>query len=220
LSLLKPLDLFLQKKYHSLMKILAVGRNYAEHIKELSNEKPDEPVIFSKPETALLKNNEPFYYPDFSTDIHHEVEVVIKISKMGKNIEEQFAHKYYEEIGLGIDFTARDIQSKLKSKGLPWDLAKGFNDSAPVSEFVSKSDYNLSDLNFSLDINGERKQTGNTSLMLFSFDYLISFISRYFTLKTGDLIFTGTPSGVSPVKTGDRLTGHLENKLMFDFEVK
>ncbi len=220
MSLLKPLDLFLQKKYHSLMKILAVGRNYAEHIKELSNEKPDEPVIFSKPETALLKNNEPFYYPDFSTDIHHEVEVVIKISKMGKNIEEQFAHKYYEEIGLGIDFTARDIQSKLKSKGLPWDLAKGFNDSAPVSEFVSKSDYNLSDLNFSLDINGERKQTGNTSLMLFSFDYLISFISRYFTLKTGDLIFTGTPSGVSPVKTGDRLTGHLENKLMFDFEVK
>ena len=220
MSLLKPLDLFLQKKYHSLMKILAVGRNYAEHIKELSNEKPDEPVIFSKPETALLKNNEPFYYPDFSTDIHHEVEVVIKISKMGKNIEEQFAHKYYEEIGLGIDFTARDIQSKLKSKGLPWDLAKGFNDSAPVSEFVSKADYNLSDLNFSLDINGERKQTGNTSLMLFSFDYLISFISRYFTLKTGDLIFTGTPSGVSPVKTGDRLTGHLENKLMFDFEVK
>lgn len=220
MSLLKPLDLFLQKKYHSLMKILAVGRNYAEHIKELSNEKPDEPVIFSKPETALLKNNEPFYYPDFSTDIHHEVEVVIKISKMGKNIEEQFAHKYYEEIGLGIDFTARDIQSKLKSKGLPWDLAKGFNDSAPVSEFVSKSDYDLSNLNFSLDINGERKQTGNTSLMLFSFDYLISFISRYFTLKTGDLIFTGTPSGVSPVKTGDRLTGHLENKLMFDFEVK
>ncbi|NBA84176.1 2-hydroxyhepta-2,4-diene-1,7-dioate isomerase [Emticicia sp. CRIBPO] len=202
------------------MKILAVGRNYAEHIKELSNEKPDEPVIFSKPETALLKNNEPFYYPDFSTDIHHEVEVVIKISKMGKNIEEQFAHKYYEEIGLGIDFTARDIQSKLKSKGLPWDLAKGFNDSAPVSEFVSKSDYDLSNLNFSLDINGERKQTGNTSLMLFSFDYLISFISRYFTLKTGDLIFTGTPSGVSPVKTGDHLTGHLENKLMFDFEVK
>lgn len=220
MSLLKPLDLFLQKKYHSLMKILAVGRNYAEHIKELSNEKPDEPVIFSKPETALLKNNEPFYYPDFSTDIHHEVEVVIKISKMGKNIEEQFAHKYYEEIGLGIDFTARDIQSKLKSKGLPWDLAKGFNDSAPVSEFVSKSDYDLSNLNFSLDINGERKQTGNTSLMLFSFDYLISFISRYFTLKTGDLIFTGTPSGVSPVKTGDHLTGHLENKLMFDFEVK
>lgn len=220
MSLLKPLDLFLQKKYHSLMKILAVGRNYAEHIKELSNEKPDEPVIFSKPETALLKNNEPFYYPDFSSDIHHEVEVVIKISKMGKNIEEQFAHKYYEEIGLGIDFTARDIQSKLKSKGLPWDLAKGFNDSAPISDFVSKSDYNLSDLNFSLDINGERKQTGNTSLMLFSFDYLISFISRYFTLKTGDLIFTGTPSGVSPVKTGDRLTGHLENKLMFDFEVK
>jgi len=202
------------------MKILAVGRNYVEHIAELNNEKPDQPVIFSKPETALLKNNEPFYYPTFSQDIHHEVEIVLKVSKMGKNIEEKFAHKYYDEIGLGIDFTARDIQSKLKAKGLPWDLAKGFNDSAPVSDFVSKEGFDTQNINFSLDINGERKQTGNTSMMLYSFDYLISFISQYFTLKTGDLIFTGTPAGVSPVKIGDRLVGKIEESVMFDFEVK
>jgi 2-keto-4-pentenoate hydratase/2-oxohepta-3-ene-1,7-dioic acid hydratase in catechol pathway len=139
---------------------------------------------------------------------------------MGKNIEEKFAHKYYDEIGLGIDFTARDIQSKLKAKGLPWDLAKGFNDSAPVSDFVSKEGFDTQNINFSLDINGERKQTGNTSMMLYSFDYLISFISQYFTLKTGDLIFTGTPAGVSPVKIGDRLVGKIEESVMFDFEVK
>ena len=202
------------------MKILAVGRNYAEHIAELNNEKPDQPVIFSKPETAILKNNEPFYYPEFSQDIHHEVEIVLKVSKMGKNIEEKFAHKYYDEIGLGIDFTARDIQSKLKAKGLPWDLAKGFNGSAPISEFVSKSQFDLKNLDFSLDINGERKQTGNTSMMLYSFDYLVSFLSQYFTLKTGDLIFTGTPAGVSPVKIGDRLVGKIEENVMFDFEIK
>lgn len=202
------------------MKILAVGRNYAEHIAELNNERPDQPVIFSKPETALLKNNEPFYYPAFSEDIHHEVEIVLKVSKMGKNIEEKFAHKYYDEIGLGIDFTARDIQSKLKAKGLPWDLAKGFNDSAPISNFVSKEGFDMQNINFSLDNNGERKQTGNTSMMLYSFDYLISFISQYFTLKTGDLIFTGTPAGVSAVKIGDRLVGKIEDSVMFDFEVK
>ena len=202
------------------MKILAVGRNYVEHIAELNNEKPDQPVIFSKPETALLKNNEPFYYPAFSQDIHHEVEIVLKVSKMGKNIEEKFANKYYDELGLGIDFTARDIQSKLKAKGLPWDLAKGFNDSAPVSNFVSKAGFDMQNINFSLDINEERKQTGNTSMMLYTFDYLISFISQYFTLKTGDLIFTGTPAGVSPVKIGDRLVGKIEDSVMFDFEVK
>jgi acylpyruvate hydrolase len=202
------------------MKIIAVGRNYAEHIAELNNEKPENPVIFSKPETALLRNNEPFYYPSFSNDVHHEVEIVLKISKMGKNIEEKFAHKYYEEIALGIDFTARDIQSNLKAKGLPWDLAKGFNDSAPISNFISKNGLNLTNLNFSLDKNGVRQQTGNTSMMLYSFDYLISFISKYFTLKTGDLIFTGTPSGVSPVQIGDRLIGKIEDNIMFDFEVK
>jgi acylpyruvate hydrolase len=202
------------------MKILAVGRNYLEHIKELGNQTPEEPVIFTKPETAILRNNEPFYYPDFSNDVHHELEIVLKISKMGKNIEEKFAHKYYDEIGLGIDFTARDIQSRLKSKGLPWDLAKGFNGSAPISDFVSKEDYNLKNLNFELEVNGELKQKGNTSLMIYSFDYLISFVSKYFTLKTGDLIFTGTPAGVSPVKVGDRLVASLEGKRMLDFEVR
>ena len=202
------------------MKILAVGRNYVAHIAELNNEKPDQPVIFSKPETAILRNNEPFYYPDFTQDIHHEVEILLKISKMGKNIEERFAHKYYEEIGLGIDFTARDIQTQLKNKGLPWDLAKGFNGSAPISEFIPKAGYDMQNLNFSLEVNGERRQTGNTSLMLYSFDYLIAFISRYFTLKTGDIIYTGTPAGVGPVKIGDKLTGKIEEKVMFDFEVK
>lgn len=202
------------------MKIIAVGRNYVEHIQELNNERPDQPVIFSKPETAILKNNEPFYIPSFSSDIHHEVEIVLKISKIGKNIEEKFANKYYDEIALGVDFTARDVQSKLKEKSLPWDLAKGFDGSAPISNFVSKTDFDLTNLNFSMDKNGQRKQTGNTSHMLYSFDYLVSFISRYFTLKTGDMIFTGTPSGVSAVKIGDQLTGRIEDKVMFDFEVK
>ena len=203
------------------MKILAIGRNYAEHIKELNNERPDEPVIFSKPDTAIIRNNEPFYYPDFSNDIHHEVEIVLKISKEGKNIDEKFASKYYDQIGIGIDFTARDLQSKAKAKGLPWDIAKGFNGSAPVSEFVPKSSYpDLSNLNFSLKVNGEIKQQGNTQLMLFSFDYIIAYLSRFFTLKTGDLIFTGTPSGVSAVKIGDRLTASIEGAEMLDFEIK
>lgn len=202
------------------MKILAVGRNYLEHIKELGNQTPEQPVIFSKPETALLKNNEPFYLPDFSNDIHHELEIIVKISKTGKNIEEKFAHKYYEEIGIGIDFTARDIQSYLKSKGLPWDLAKGFNDSAPISNFVSKHNFDLNNLNFSLEINGETRQSGNTSMMIHSIDSLIAFVSKYFTLKTGDIIFTGTPAGVGAVKINDRLVGKIEDKVMFDFEVK
>ncbi len=202
------------------MKIIAVGRNYTAHIEELKNSVPTEPVIFTKPETAILRNNEPFYYPSISNNIHHELEVVLKISKVGKNIEEKFAHKYYDEIGLGIDFTARDIQSRLKEKGLPWDLAKGFNGSAPISDFVSKSDYDLANLNFHLDINRERRQTGNTSLMIYSFDYIISFVSQYFTLKTGDLIFTGTPAGVSEVKIGDRLVASLEGKEILDFEIK
>jgi 2-keto-4-pentenoate hydratase/2-oxohepta-3-ene-1,7-dioic acid hydratase in catechol pathway len=208
------------------MKIIAIGRNYAEHIKELNNERPDEPVIFTKPDTAILKDGEPFYYPDFSQDIQHEVEILLKINKMGKNIEEKFAHKYYDEVGIGIDFTARDVQSKLKAKGLPWDLAKGFNGSAPISEFVPKSKFeDLKNLNFHLDVtnaNGETqtRQHGNTSLMLFSFDYIISFVSRYFTLKTGDIIFTGTPSGVASVKVGDKLTAFIEGTQMLEFEVK
>ncbi|MFT5884468.1 MAG: acylpyruvate hydrolase [Arcticibacterium sp.] len=202
------------------MKIIAVGRNYVEHIEELKNDFPTSPVIFTKPDSAILLNNDPFFYPPFSSSIHHEVEVVIKIKKAGKNIQEKFAHKYYDEIGLGIDFTARDIQSELKQKGLPWDLAKGFNGSAPLSKFVSKEKYKLGDLNFNLEVNGENRQTGNTAKMIYSFNYIISFVSQYFTLKIGDLIFTGTPAGVAEVKIGDNLKGYLEKDLMFDFNVK
>lgn len=203
------------------MKIIAVGRNYAEHIRELNNEQPDDPVIFTKPETAVLRHNEPFYYPDFSTDIHHEVEILIRINRTGKYIDEQFSHKYYDEIGIGIDFTARDIQSKLKEKRLPWDLAKGFNGSAPMSAFVPKTDFgDLQNLNFHLDVNGETRQQGNTSMMLFRIDYLIAFVSRYFLLQQGDVLFTGTPAGVGPVQIGDRLTAFLEDKKMLEFDVK
>lgn len=203
------------------MKIFAIGRNYAEHIKELNNERPDEPVIFTKPETAILKNNAPFYYPDFSKDIHHEVEILLKIDKEGKNIEEKFAHKYYREIGIGIDFTARDLQQKAKEKGLPWDIAKGFNGSAPMSEFIPLSEISdLNNLNFSLRVNGELKQQGNTGLMLFNFNYIVSYLSWFFTLKKGDIIFTGTPKGVGPVKIGDRLDCFIEDKQMLSFEVK
>lgn len=203
------------------MKILAIGRNYAEHIAELNNERPDEPVIFTKPDTAVLKNNQPFYYPDFSKDIHHEVELVLRICKEGKNIQEKFAHKYYDEIGIGIDFTARDLQQKAKEKGLPWAIAKGFNGSAPVSKFLPISDFkNLNDINFSLKIDGETKQQGNTSLMLFSFDYMISYLSKFFTLKKGDLIFTGTPKGVGPVHIGNKIEAYIEDEKLLEFEVK
>lgn len=202
------------------MKIICIGRNYTEHIEELGNEKPDEPVIFMKPDSALLRNNDAFYLPDFSNDIHHEVEVVVRINRVGKSIEQKFAGKYYDEIGLGIDFTARDLQSKLKSKGLPWERAKGFNMSAPISPFISKEGIDLTNLDFQLDINGETVQKGNTSFMLFPIDEIIAYVSQYFTLKKGDLIYTGTPKGVGPVKMGDRLQGYLRGELMFDFEVK
>jgi 2-keto-4-pentenoate hydratase/2-oxohepta-3-ene-1,7-dioic acid hydratase in catechol pathway len=202
------------------MKIIAIGRNYAEHIKELQNERPEEPVVFLKPDTALLRDNAPFYYPDFSKDIHHEVEILLKISKEGKNIDPAFAHKYYEEIGIGIDFTARDLQQKCKTKGLPWEIAKAFNGSAPVSAFVPKAGYNLSDLDFSLRINGEIRQQGNTNLMLFNFDTIIAYVSKFFTLKTGDIVFTGTPQGVGPVQVGDRLEAFIQDKPMLSFEVK
>ncbi|PIB35140.1 2-hydroxyhepta-2,4-diene-1,7-dioate isomerase [Reichenbachiella sp. 5M10] len=202
------------------MKILAIGRNYVEHIKELNNERPDEPVVFSKPDTALLRNNDAFYYPDFTQDIHHEVELVIRICKVGKNIEEKYAHKYYDQFAIGIDFTARDLQSKLKAKGLPWDLAKGFNGSAPISEFRSTEGYNLRDLNFSLKIDGQEVQNGNTSHMMFDVDFIISYVSQYFTLKKGDLIFTGTPKGVGPIQIGNRLEAYLEDEKVMDFEIK
>lgn len=203
------------------MKILAIGRNYVEHIKELDNEQPDDPIIFSKPDTAILKNNDPFYHPTYSNDIHHEVELIFRICKEGKFVEEQYAHKYYDKIGLGIDFTARDLQTKAKEKGLPWTIAKGFNGSAPISEWIEKEEFeNLQNINFSLNINGELKQKGNSSHMLFSIDYIISYLSQFFTLKTGDIIFTGTPKGVGPIKIGDRLEGFIENQKLLDFEVK
>src|ERR1700709_1890048 len=203
------------------MKIIAIGRNYAEHAKELNNPVPGVPVIFMKPDTALLKDNKPFYHPDFSEDIHHEIEIVLKISKEGKHVAEKFASGYFEEIGLGVDFTARDIQQRHKEKGLPWELAKAFDGSAPVSNFVSK--INLGDiynLNFKLDINGQTRQQGNTKDLLFPFERIIAFVSRYITLKKGDLIFTGTPQGVGKVNIGHRLEGYLEDVKMLDFYVK
>jgi len=203
------------------MKIIAIGRNYAEHAKELNNPVPGVPVIFMKPDTALLKENKPFYHPDFSEDIHHEIEIVLKICKEGKNISEKFAANYFEEIALGVDFTARDIQSRHKEKGLPWELAKAFDNSAPVSAFLPKTQFaDLKNLNFRLDVNGQTRQQGNTSSMLFSFGYIIAFVSKYITLKKGDLIFTGTPQGVGKVNIGDRLEGYIEDNKMLDFWVK
>jgi 2-keto-4-pentenoate hydratase/2-oxohepta-3-ene-1,7-dioic acid hydratase in catechol pathway len=204
------------------MRIFAIGRNYVEHIQELNNERPDEPVIFTKPDSAVLRNNAPFHYPDFSKDIHHEVELVLRISKAGENIEEKSATQYYDAIGVGIDFTARDLQQKAKEKGLPWDIAKGFNGSAPLSDkFIPVSQFkNTKDINFHLTVDGVVKQRGNTSLMLFSFDYIIAYLSRFFTLRTGDLIFTGTPKGVSPVKVGNVLSAFIENEKLLEFEVK
>lgn len=203
------------------MKIIAIGRNYAEHAKELNNPVPTTPVIFMKPDTALLKDNKPFYHPEFSQDIHHEIELVLKISKEGKHISEKFATEYFDEIGLGIDFTARDIQSRHKEKGLPWELAKSFDNSAPISNFLPKSQFaDLTNLNLTLDVNGETRQDGNTKDLLFSFEKLIAFVSQYITLKKGDLIFTGTPKGVAAVKPGDRLEGYLQGEKLLDFYVK
>ncbi|PWJ38584.1 fumarylacetoacetate hydrolase family protein [Sediminitomix flava] len=203
------------------MKIIAIGRNYAEHIAELENERPEEPVIFTKPETALLKDGLPFYHPEFSENIHHEIEIVVRINKMGKYIQKKFAKNYYDAIGLGIDFTARDLQSKLKQKGLPWDIAKGFNDSSPISEFLPVENFsNLQDIDFSLKVNGEVRQAGNTAAMLWQIDEIIAYVSQFFTLKKGDYIFTGTPKGVDKVNIGDRLEGFIGEQKMLDFEVK
>lgn len=203
------------------MKIVAIGRNYADHIAELRNEVPDEPVIFFKPDTAILRHNEPFYFPEFSQDIHYEVELILRIGREGKNIDRKFAHKYYDALGLGIDFTARDLQAKAKAKGLPWTLAKGFNGSAPVSEFLPLEQFeDLKNINFKLDVNGDTRQQGNSKMMLNTFDDIIAYISRFITLKKGDIIFTGTPEGVGPVKIGDRLEGFVEDKKLLDFEIK
>lgn len=203
------------------MKIVAIGRNYAAHIEELKNEKPSSPVVFLKPDTALLKNNEPFYHPDFSENIHHEVELVLKVSREGKYIKKEFADRYFNEIGIGIDFTARDLQQKCKEKGLPWEIAKAFNHSAPIGEFLPISRFkDFQNINFHLDINGELRQKGNTSLMLYDFGVIIEYVSQFFTLKKGDLIFTGTPEGVSKVNIGDRLEAYIEDKKLLEFEVR
>lgn len=203
------------------MKIIAIGRNYAEHAKELNNPVPTTPVIFMKPDTAVLKDNKPFYHPEFSSDIHHEIELVLKVSKEGKHISEKFAGNYFDEIGLGIDFTARDIQQKHKEKGLPWELAKAFDNSAPISRFIPKTEFgNLYDLNFRLDVNELTVQQGNTSNLLFSFEYIIAYVSKYITLKKGDLIFTGTPQGVGKVNPGDHLAGYLEDVKLLDFDIR
>ncbi|MGL6037818.1 MAG: fumarylacetoacetate hydrolase family protein [Soonwooa sp.] len=202
------------------MKIICIGRNYSEHAKELGNEVPENPVIFIKPDTAVLKKDSDFYIPEFSNDIHYELEVVVKISKGGKYIQKENASKHYEEIGLGIDFTARDLQSELKAKGLPWELAKGFDGSAVVTDLVNKSNYDLASLNFSLTKNGEKVQNGNTKEMIFDIDSIIAFASQYFTLRVGDLIFTGTPKGVGKVEENDILEGFLEDKKLLSLRIQ
>ena len=203
------------------MKLICIGRNYTEHIKELKNEKPIDPIVFLKPDTAILLKKQPFFIPDFSKDVHHEVEILVKINKVGKHIDKKFAHKYYKEIGLGIDFTARDLQSQLKAKGLPWEKAKAFDGAAVIGKWVYKNEFkNVDDINFSLHKNETIVQHGNTSLMLWKIDELIEYVSKYFTLKIGDIIFTGTPSGVGKVIANDKLKGYIENKELFSITVK
>lgn len=204
------------------MKIICIGRNYAAHISELQNEKPTDPVIFLKPDTSVLLKKQPFFIPDFSNDIHYEVEVLVRIKKVGKYIQEKFAHKYYNEIGLGIDFTARDLQQKLKDKGLPWEKAKSFDGAAVIGEkWLDKSSItNLNNLNFSLIKNGETVQKGNTAEMLWKIDEIIAYVSSFFTLKIGDVIFTGTPQGVGRVIENDALTGYIEDQQIFSIHVK
>lgn len=203
------------------MKIICIGRNYTEHIKELANEKPTDPVVFLKPDTAILLKNQPFFIPDFSDDVHHEVEILVKINKVGKYIDKKFAHKYYDDIGLGIDFTARDVQQQLKDKGLPWEKAKAFDGAAVIGKWVPKLQFESADaLHFSLEKNGTIVQQGNTSHMLWKIDELIQYVSKYFTLKIGDIIFTGTPAGVAKVEADDELRGCIENVEMFKITVK
>jgi 2-keto-4-pentenoate hydratase/2-oxohepta-3-ene-1,7-dioic acid hydratase in catechol pathway len=202
------------------MKIICIGRNFVDHIHELQNEIPTDPVVFIKPDSALLRNNNPFFIPDFSKEIHHEVELVVKIKKIGKSIPLQFSRDYYDEIGLGIDFTARDVQSELKAKGLPWEKAKGFDHSAVISNFMSIEGLDLSNLNFSLQKNGQIVQSGNTQQMIHNIDAIISHVSQFFTLKIGDYIYTGTPAGVGAVAPNDLLEGFIESNSMFRFYVK
>ena len=203
------------------MKIICIGRNYLDHAKELGNKIPTSPLFFLKPDTAIQPKGHPFFIPDFSNNIHFEVELVLKISKNGKNIDEKFAHKYYDEIGIGIDFTARDIQEYCKKNGLPWEKAKGFDGSAQISnEFINKKSLKLEDIHFSLNLNNSLMQKGNSKNMIFSFDQIISYISKYYTLRAGDLIYTGTPSGVGKVEIGDNLSCFINSREMLKVNIK
>jgi len=203
------------------MKIICIGRNYSEHAKELNNPIPSNPVFFMKPDTALIQNHNPFFYPEFSKDIHFETELVLKICRNGRHIEEKFAHKYYDQIGIGLDLTARDLQSNCKKKGLPWEIAKAFDNSAPLGKFLPKSDFkDLNNINFSLEINGKLRQKGNSADMIFSFDAIIAYITQFVTIKIGDLIFTGTPAGVGPIKINDHFDAFIEDKKMLSLNVK
>ncbi|MGO4904421.1 fumarylacetoacetate hydrolase family protein [Flavobacterium sp. W20_MBD1_R3] len=203
------------------MKIICIGRNYTNHIEELQNERPTEPVVFMKPDSAVLLKQHPFVIPEFSDDVHYEIEIIVKISKVGKYIEPKFAHKYYDEISVGIDFTARDLQDKLKAKGLPWEKAKAFDGSAVIGEFLPKNQFSsVENITFELTKNHETVQMSNSSLMLWKIDELISYVSQFFTLKIGDIIFTGTPEGVGAVKPEDVLEGYLEGQQLFRIQVK
>lgn len=203
------------------MKIFAIGQNYTEHNKELNSKHPTEPVVFMKPDTAILRNNKPFYVPDFSNELHYETELIIKINRIGKNIAPRFAHRYFSEIGLGVDFTARDLQRKLKAEGKPWEISKAFDNSAVIGDFVTIDEsVNIQDIHFTLDLNGQIVQRGHTAEMIFPINELIAYVSRFFTLKIGDILFTGTPAGVGTVKPGDQLKGYLEDRKMFDFNIK
>lgn len=203
------------------MKIICIGLNYMDHIREMNNPIPQVPVFFMKPDTSLIRNNNPFFYPEFTNDLQYELEVVLKINKLGRNVSEKFAHRYFNEIGLGVDFTARDLQRICKDKGMPWEMAKAFDGSAPISHFVPKDKFeNLNNLNFRLEKNDTIVQNGSTKDLVFKFDQIISYVSKFVTLRTGDLIFTGTPVGVGPVKIGDRLKAYLGDELMLDFFIK
>lgn len=203
------------------MKILAIGQNYSEHNKELNSKNPTEPVVFMKPDSALLKNNKPFFIPDFSEELHYETELIIKFNRLGKNIDPKFSHRYYAEIGLGVDFTARDLQRKLKADGKPWEISKAFDNSAVIGNFLlTKELGDIQNIEFHLDINGKTVQQGNSSDMIFPITELIGYVSRFFTIKIGDILFTGTPVGVGKVAVGDRLEGYIFDKKMFDFYIK
>lgn len=202
------------------MKIICIGRNYVDHAKELSNPVPKQPLVFMKPSTALLINDDPLYYPEFTKDLHYEGEIVLHICRNGRHVQREFAHTYYDKIGFGIDFTARDVQQQCKDKGHPWEIAKGFDKSAGMSKLIEKEGFDMKALQFETHLNGELVQSGNTKDLIFDFDYIISYVSQYFKLHIGDLIYTGTPAGVGPVQIGDSLEGYIEGKKMIHCNIK